>query len=200
MAFWRPHFELEIHVTRVNIGELADIIGVARNTVTSWLSDGLPYAVAGDRGVAWQFDTKEALLWWAEHKVRRRTVQAEEDGLETYEQAERRKMVAAADRAELDLAKATSKVVLIEDVVGELMNMHALVRTRMLGIGNHVRTQVRSVLGGDRAAEEQIVGTVEQIVADAMAEIRDDPFGNADEDADFKDGEPRQRQPLNSSS
>jgi hypothetical protein len=93
------------------------------------------------------------------------------------EEAERRKMVANADKAELDLAKAAGKVVEIDDVAAAIADMHVTVSTRLRGIGNKVRVRVSAYFGGDKAAEEQVVAAVEEVVSDAMAEIRDDPFG-----------------------
>jgi phage terminase Nu1 subunit (DNA packaging protein) len=174
---------------RVNIQELADIIGVSRPTITSWIDDGLPYAVAGSKGKPWQFDTADALPWWAENKHRRRSrplpghdpFADPGEGPETIEEAERRKMVANADKAELELAKAAGLVVEIAEVAQVTSEMHARIRTRLLGIGNQIRMQVRAFLGGDRAAEEQVVAAAEGVIADAMAEIRDDVFAEEGE-------------------
>lgn len=179
---------------RVNIQELADLIGVTRPTITSWIDDGLPYAVAGSKGKPWQFETADALPWWAENKFRRKARGplpgsdpfAEGEGPETYEDAERRKMVANADKAELELAKAAGLVVEIADVAQITSEMHTRIRTRLLGIGNQIRMQVRAFLGGDRAAEEQVVAAAEGVIADAMAEIRDDVF------AEDEDGQPEE--------
>jgi phage terminase Nu1 subunit (DNA packaging protein) len=90
-------------------------------------------------------------------------------------------MVANADKAELELAKAAGLVVEIAEVAQVTSEMHARIRTRLLGIGNQIRMQVRAFLGGDRAAEEQVVAAAEGVIADAMAEIRDDVFAEEGE-------------------
>lgn len=175
---------------RCNIQELAEIVGVTRPTITNWIDDGLPYVSAGSKGKPWVFETTDVLPWWAENKFRRKARGpvpgtdpfAEGEGPESYEEAERRKMIANADKAELELAKAAGRVVEITDVTSIIAEMHVRVRTRLLGMSNQIRMQVRSYLGGDRAAEEQIVGAADGVVADALAEIRDDAFSGDDEE------------------
>lgn len=163
---------------RLNIGDLAETLGVARSTVSAWVKDGMPVVETGHTGKAWVFDSAECIEWWADNKRRRpiNSSKGDPDGPETYDEAERRKMVANADKAELEMARAAGLVVEIADVATTIAEMHVTVRTRLLSIGNKVRVRVRALLGEDRAAEEQIVATVEEVVADAMAEIRDDPF------------------------
>lgn len=177
---------------KVNRTELAEVLGISMPTVTSWLGEGMPYVEGGGKGKPFVFETVDCIEWWAENKRRRKRAPAAgedpfaegEDAPETYEQAERRKMVASADKAELELAKAAGKVVEITDVAAAIADMHVTVRTRLLGLGNKVRTRVAAFLGGDKAAIEQVVNEVEDVVADAMAEIRDDPFAEPEAGGD----------------
>jgi phage terminase Nu1 subunit (DNA packaging protein) len=178
---------------RVNIAELGDILDVSRPTITAWTNDGMPYAVAGGKGKQWQYDVAPCLEWWADNKYRpkRRGPAAgsdpfaeEGEGLESIEQAERRKMVAQADRAELDLAKNAGRVALIEDVSGVIAEMHTRVKTKLLGVGNQVRMHARAFFGEDRDAEEQVVVAVEDVITDCLTELRDDPFGDSEEEGD----------------
>lgn len=161
-------------------------------SVTAWMGENppLPYVEGGGKGKPFVFDTVECLEWWAENKRRKKTRAPAAganpfadgaDAPETIEEAERRKMVANADKAELDLAKSAGKVVEIVDVAAAIAEMHVTVRTRLLGIGNKVRVRVSAFFGGDKAAEEQVVAVVEEVIADAMTEIRDDPFIAQDE-------------------
>lgn len=169
---------------KVNRTELAEILGVSMPTVTAWMGDGLPYVEGGGKGKPFVFETTDVLPWWAENKWRRPRQAAPAgdpftdpgDMPESYDEAERRKMVANADKAELELAKSAGRVVEIDDVSAAIAEMHVRVRTRLLGIGNKVRVRATAYFGGDKAAEEQIVAAVEEVVTDAMAEIRDNPF------------------------
>lgn len=171
----------------VNIAELAEVLDTSRVSVGNWVNEGMPYTKAGSKGRPWEFDCHACVAWWAENKFRRKnrgpapgTDPFAEGGdtPETFDEAERREKVAKADKAELELAKSAGKVVQIDDVSAAIADMHVAVRTRLLGLGNKVRVRVSAFFGGDKSAEEQIVAVVEEVVADAMAEIRDDPFGD----------------------
>jgi phage terminase Nu1 subunit (DNA packaging protein) len=172
---------------RVNRTELAEILGKSMPTITAWLGEGLPYLEGGGKGKPFVFDSVDAILWAIENGKFRRQARAPVPGTdpfaegggdqpESYDEAERRKMVAQADKSELDLAKAAGRVVEIVDVAAAVAEMNVTVRTRLLGIGNKVRVRVGAFLGGDKAAIEQVVKEVEDVIGDAMAEIRDDPF------------------------
>lgn len=169
---------------KVNRTEIAEILGISMPTVTAWLGEGMPYVEGGGKGKPFVFSTPEVIEWWCENKRRRpRTTAAASDPFaepgdmpESYDEADRRKMVANADRAELELAKSSGRVVEIVDVAAVIAEMHVKVRTRLLGIGNKVRVQVSALMGGDKEAEERIVSAVEEVVTDAIAEIRDNPF------------------------
>lgn len=167
---------------RVNIAELAEILDVSRKTIAQWTDDGMPYAEAGSKGKPWVYEVKPCLDWWAENKHRRKRTAApiagmnpfdENDVRETIEEAERRKMIAQADKSELDLAKAAKLVVPIAEVASTIAEEHTRVRSRLLAIPNDVRMKVRSFFGGDRALEEKIVGGVEQSIFEAMADNRE---------------------------
>lgn len=166
----------------MNIAELADMFGVSRPTITAWTNDGMPAAELGSKGKPWVYETTDCLAWWAENKFRRKTrgpapgadpFNEDGSGRESIEEAERRKMIANADKAELDLAKAARLVVPIEEVAMVVASENARVRSRLLGVPNEVRMKVRSFFGGDRAMEEDVVSGVETTILDAMTEIRD---------------------------
>jgi phage terminase Nu1 subunit (DNA packaging protein) len=171
---------------QANLDELAEILGVARSTISAWVRDGMPAVEPGGTGKAWIFSVPECIEWWAENKRRpkRHATAAgdhDPDSPESYEEAERRKMVAAADRAELELLTATGQVVEITDVAAAVADMHVLVRTRLLSAGNKVRVRAQSIFSEDRAAVERVAGAVDEVIAAEMELICGDPFG---EDAD----------------
>ena len=47
----------------LNRAQLARAFGVSENTVTAWISKGLPYRVEGTNGRAWEFQLSEAYAW-----------------------------------------------------------------------------------------------------------------------------------------
>lgn len=179
---------------KVNRTQLAEILGCSMPTITSWLGEEppLPYVEGGGKGKPFVFETTECIEWWAENKRRHSRPKLPSsdpfadpnDMPESFDEAERRKMVAQADKAELDLAKAAGMVVEITDVAAVIAEMHVRVRTRLLGVGNKVRVRVTAFFGGDKAAEEAVVTSVEEVIADAMAEIRDNPLDEDDGPAD----------------
>lgn len=173
---------------RVNRTELAEILGVSMPTITAWLGEDppLPYVEGGGKGKPFVFSTPECIEWWSENKRRRRHAPVAHDPFadpadtpESFDEAERRKMVAVADRAELQLAKEAGAIVEIDDVAAILAEMHVRVRSRLLAVSNKVRVRVSAYFGGDKSAEEAVVASVEEVIADAMAEIRDNPFEEA---------------------
>lgn len=175
----------------VNIQELSEIIGVSRVSITNWIDDGMPYTKAGSKGKPWEFDTEQVIAWWAENKFRpkKRAPAPGADPFaeggdepESYEAAERRKMVAGADKAELDLAKTAGRVVMVDDVASVIAELHTRIKTKLLGVGNQVRMHARAYFGEDRAAEEQVVSAVEGVVNDCLSELRDDPFGEGEDE------------------
>lgn len=153
-------------------------------TITAWLGEGLPAVEGGGKGKPFVFDTVECVEWWAENKRRRKPsagaaddpFAAPGDRPESADEADRRLIVAKADKAELELAKAAGRVVEIEDVAAIVAEMHVKVRTRLLAVGNKVRVRVTAYFGGSKEAEEQVVATVEEVITDAIAELRDNPF------------------------
>jgi phage terminase Nu1 subunit (DNA packaging protein) len=186
---------------RVNRTELAEILGKSMPTITAWIGEGMEYVEGGGKGKPFVFETVDAILWAIENGKFRRQARAPVpgtdpfaeagDAVESYDEAERRKMVAQADSAELALAKAAGRVVEIVDVGAAVAEMNVTVRTRLLGLGNKVRVRVGAYLGGDKAAIEGVVKEVEEVVSDAMAEIRDDPFAEVgDEVSAEADGQP----------
>jgi phage terminase Nu1 subunit (DNA packaging protein) len=142
----------------------------------------LPYVEGGGKGKPWVYDSAACIEWWAENKYRRKQrgpapgadpfAEGGEPGVETYEEAERREKIAKADKAELELAKSARLVVPIAEVADVVAQENARVRSRLLGIPNKVRMQVRTFFN-DRAMEEEVVSTVEAEILDAMTEIRE---------------------------
>lgn len=160
---------------RVNRSELAEILGKSMPTITAWLDDGMPCVKGGGKGKPFVFEPADCIEWAVENgkfRPKQRQLQSiDDDGRESYEEAERRKMVANADKAELELAKAAGLVVPIADVVDVVAQENVRVRTHLLNIANKVRMAV-SAQFEEREAIETVVALVEEQILTAMAEIR----------------------------
>lgn len=166
---------------RVNRRQLADILGITQPTVTAWCDQGMPSLVQGSKGVEWAFETKDCIDWFARNKVkqRERGPAPGEDpfaetgvGRETVEEASRRKEIAHADRAEIMVAKEATLLVPIDEVAAVVAEENARARTRILSIPNEIRPKVLTFLQNDRRAAEQLLTDVEDVIKEAMAEIR----------------------------
>jgi predicted transcriptional regulator len=95
-----------------------------------------------------------------------------DDGPETIEEAERRKMVANADKAEVQVAKEAGILVPISEVAAVVAEEHARVRARLLTIPNESRPAVSTYLAEDREAAEQLLAAIEETILEALSEIR----------------------------
>jgi phage terminase Nu1 subunit (DNA packaging protein) len=166
---------------RVNRRQLADILGISMPTVTAWIGQGMPFTREGSKSAEWEFETREAIEWMAANKLslkdkrsNRAKPGGEEDdgGPETIEEAERRKMIAQADKAEVQVAKEAGILVPISEVAGVVAEEHARVRARLLTIPNELRPKVLTYLAEDRKAGEDLLADVESTVLEALTEIR----------------------------
>jgi hypothetical protein len=138
----------------------------------------MPFTREGSQSAEWEFDTREAIEWMAANKLKpkgkSRSGADDEpgDGPETIEQAERRKMVANADKAEVQVAKEAGLLVPISEVASVVAEEHARVRARLLTIANECRPAALTYLAEDREAAEQLLASIEETVLEALAEIR----------------------------
>ena len=118
----------------VNRQELADIFGVALTTVDNWNRKGCPVVQKGDKGVAWQFNTKDVHEFLIAQKVDMATGDAPSD----FDDAKLRKLLAETELAELELAKAKEEVVELPVVETALASAFAEVQARLRNLPGRV--------------------------------------------------------------
>jgi len=183
---------------RVNRQALADILGVSKPTISSWIDDGLPFTRQGSKAVEWVFDTAEVIRWYAEFKRKQRAdrggvsakdnpfVPPGEDGLESEDQAKARKERALADRNEIEVAKALKVLVPIDEVTAIVVEEHTRVKTRITAIPNELRPVLLTHLNNDRKAVEACVAKVEKTINAALEEIVS--YAGEGDDADEERG------------
>jgi phage terminase Nu1 subunit (DNA packaging protein) len=183
---------------RVNRRQLSDILGISMPTVTAWVGEGMPFTREGSKSAEWEFDTRETIEWMAANKLKTKGKPAnkgrnpfgeEDESVESLEEAERRKMIANADRAEVLVAKEAGILVPISEVASVVAEENARVRARLLTLPNELRPKVLTFLAEDRKAAEQLLADVEAVVLDALGEIRSwapavEPEPAAEEEAD----------------
>jgi terminase small subunit / prophage DNA-packing protein len=158
----------------VNRKKLASVFGVALPTIDAWRERGMPAVTEGGLGREWEFDTRACIDWWADNNNAGPAADPREGepGFETIEEAERRKMVAQADRAEVYVAKEAGILVPIDEVAAVVAEEHGRVRARLLSLPNELRPKVMTFLANDREAAEQLLTETEETILEALAEIR----------------------------
>lgn len=137
----------------------------------------MPCVKAGSKHQEWEFETAEVIPWFAENKLkfkaRAKNPFAEDaDAPESIEEAERRKMIAQADKAEVQVAKEARLVVPIDEIAAVVAEENARVRARLLTLPNELRPKVLTFLAEDRVAAEQLLADAEAVVLEALGEIR----------------------------
>lgn len=157
----------------VNRKTLASVFGVTLPTIDAWRDRGMPFVTEGRLGREWEFETRDCIDWWIEQQGRRPAASGPQDpSFESIEEAERRKMIANADRAEVQVAKEAGILVPISEVATVVAEEHARVRARLLTIPNELRPAVLTFLAHDRPAAEQLLASVDETILEALTEIR----------------------------
>lgn len=180
---------------RCNRRQLSDILRISMPTVTTWVGEGMPFVREGSKSAEWEFETRDCIEWMAANKLKARAKAKSGDdepaeGHETIEEAERRKMVANADKAEVQVAKEAGILVPISEVASVVAEEHARVRARLLTIPNELRPAVLTFLAHDRPAAEQLLAAAEETILEALTEIRSwapDPENAPEEPAEPED-------------
>src|SRR3954453_4794819 len=101
----------------VNQVELADIFGVSTVTIRTWERRGLPVVTKGRKGAAGVYNTAEVAKWREQQAA---GAAAGDDNSVDEAEGKRRKIVAEARLAELELAREEGALVEIDAVAAEV--------------------------------------------------------------------------------
>lgn len=109
-------------MTIKNRSETADIFGVHITTLDGWIKRGCPYVKKGTKGVAWEIDTAQVSDW-----LRANDAEALSKGLDNtdIDEGKRRKIVADATLAEIQVAKEKGIVIDAEEIKQGLSHLFA---------------------------------------------------------------------------
>jgi len=161
----------------VSLQELSTFLHRDRNTIYTWLKNGLPYIEEADKniGKAWSFDTAEVVRWLekraADSAVEKLGILGS-DGKTSEDEAKRRRAVAAAIITELEAAESVKTVVRVSHVVDRISKDYSEIRSRLMML------------------PDAIAGRVEASVAQKVREVADKQVRSALEtlrvDKDFK--------------
>ncbi|MCH4539464.1 terminase small subunit [Ochrobactrum sp. A-1] len=157
----------------VSLKELSTLLHRDRNTVSGWLSHGLPYVEKADRdlGKAWSFDTAEVVRWLekraADSAVEKLGVLGS-DGKTSEEEAKRRRAVAAAIITELEAAEAVKTVVRVSHVVDRISSDYSEIRSRLMSLPDAISGRVETKVAQKvrEIADEQVRSTLKALRVD----------------------------------
>jgi terminase small subunit / prophage DNA-packing protein len=177
----------------VNRIKLAEIFGVAADTITAWAKRGCPVIQRGAKGVEWQFNTADVIQWRVSELTE---TSAEPVG--GYDEGQARKMQADADLAEIKRDKERGKLIELQIVADVVRGEYATVRTRLGSLPGILAPRLDS----SRALEFQpvIAEVVDDILTELSADdrLQDDADSQRADDAaggspsDFEAGSPAQ--------
>lgn len=168
----------------LNRAEVAETFGYSLPTVDSWIKDGLPSRQQGAKGVPWQFDSAEVHAWLvkkarATRRTRGNAFGDEREGGEGetpegwvgLDEAKRRKEVANAKSAELDLAKSLGAVAPLDMIAKTLSDEVAKARAKLLSIPTRFRPTAQLHAASAEKAKK-LVAAVDELIHAALTEIK----------------------------
>lgn len=122
--------------------ELCELLDVHRQTVQQWLNNGCPVVKRAKRGdkVGHLFNLK-AVMEWREARAVTDAIGADHS-LVSMDEARRRKAIADAALAELELAKAKGIVAPLDQFERALMHTFAEIKVNIRNIPHRVVTQL----------------------------------------------------------
>ncbi|MRI57628.1 DNA-binding protein [Methylobacterium sp. DB1607] len=141
--------------------QAAALLGVHKTTLQGWLAQGCPAVERGDRerGQNWKIDLKDVMEWRIERAVSDAVAAYGGDGAEmSREEADRRRAVAAAHIAEIDLDDRLRNTVSRADAAGMFVDFCIVLKT---GISNAVNKMAARAATMTSAAEIQALGEAE---------------------------------------
>lgn len=150
----------------VNQAELASIFGVSTNTIRSWDRQGCPTETKGARGQAFTYNTASVIDWREAQILLAATGTA---SAMDYLDARRRKMIADARLAEIELDLKEGAVVEIETIADAVVREYATARNKLLGIPTKIAPRLAPLRDPNavRAAlEAEIVLALNELTAD----------------------------------
>lgn len=139
----------------VNQAELAQIMGVSKQTISAWQEEGLPVATRGVRGRPNSYDTAKVVKWFA----------ARESGKSEETQKDRLSRV-QADRIEMEMAHQRGELVPAAEIAPAWSGIVIAVRQALLAIPAGVAPLLAQADGQD-----EIRTLLEEAIADALTKL-----------------------------
>jgi phage terminase Nu1 subunit (DNA packaging protein) len=153
---------------RSNRNQIADVLGVNKVTIDTYVRDGMPAVERADRsrGIAWVFDTADCIKWLVD-RAGARVTRSNDAGPESFYAAKSRDKSAVAGLRELQLAERRRELVAIDDVAVRVEEQYAIVKSGLRAIPGRV-SQVLAV-EADPARVEAVLKTEINVVLSALS-------------------------------
>jgi len=163
--------------------EVATFFGYSLPTVRSWVEEGCPVQSEGGKGKAYVFDSEAVHRWLLGRDKRSgRAPRAPDPDADpekiSKEEADRRKAVADALKAELAFVTAKEQVAPIAMIAKVVSDEIANARARLLAIPTKLRPEAQ-VCAATPEKAKRLVAKVDDLVRDALTEIKSYGGGNA---------------------
>ena len=171
----------------VNQREMSEIIGVSTEAIRNWVSQGCP--TRRTESGARAYLPAEVIRWRQDRALSQ--VLADQNLTEDIEEGKRRKIVAEATLAEIEVAEKRGAVAEVDLIASEFGNALAACRARLIGVGASVAPRLsiaESAAAMKLIVDEAIYEALEEI-SDGVLEFArspggDDPAGDPGEDLD----------------
>lgn len=122
----------------VSLKELAAFLDRDRTTISKWIEAGLPYVEKANRdlGKSWVFDTAEVVRWMEQRAANdvAEKLGGTAEGVTSEDEAKRRRAVAQAVVAELDMLERLRAVVPIDDITDLWSKDYAEIRAKLMSL------------------------------------------------------------------
>lgn len=127
-----------------SLTEVAALLGKHRNTISKWIGQGCPYVEKADRdrGKEWQLSLPAVMDWREKYAVEQAVGDTSKLDID---EARRRKTVAEAALAELELSKQRGEVVSLEVVSTVVGDQLSACKARLVAIPTKVAPVLVSV-------------------------------------------------------
>lgn len=166
--------ELSRHVS---LSELASLLDRDRNTVSKWLTkDGCPAVQRANRdiGQSWVLDVAAVVAWLEDRAAKSAagSIDGDDVGTVSYEEAKRREKVASAVMAELELDERRREVARVIDTLDAVAREYASLRSALQSVGGMVAPRLIGL-----SIPSEIQNVVDEAIADALEALTHDTTG-----------------------
>lgn len=130
----------------VSVKQCSLLLNRDRNTIQKWLDQGCPFVTQADRnlGIAWELDVAEVVRWLEERAAKSAAEKFgdSEDGKMTEDEAKRRRAVAQAVVAELDMLERLKAVILVSDALDLWIKDYSKIKAKAMSLPDKIAVAV----------------------------------------------------------